>query len=205
MVEQLSQGNIKLVISPFVHIFEINQDTKCLFNSMTLKKVYLPNRKFMNLLVDIDLAKKSNSIKKLIRLNFLVPEGFNPEQVFNAVGAKLLKKKPYPNISYVLVTDFCNFRCGYCFIENSLKGPSIVMSKDLADKVIEVIIDAAKHVKDYRVIFYGGEPLSNSEIVFYITEKLQQASKSKFLFSCLTNGSFVTEDIAKNSNDTTYQ
>ena len=117
--------------------------------------------------------------------------------MFDTVANSPLKKKPSPGISYVLVTDFCNFRCGYCFIENSLNGPSISMSKDLADKVINVLINAAKEVKEYRVTFYGGEPLSNSEIVLHIIEKLEQASKNKFLISCITNGSLLTEDLAR--------
>ncbi len=70
------------------------------------------------------------------------------------------------------------------------------MSKDLADKVINVLVNEAKQVPEFRVTFYGGEPFSNSEIVFYIIEKLEEASK-KFLFSCVTNGSLITEDIAK--------
>ena len=71
------------------------------------------------------------------------------------------------------------------------------MSKDLADKVINVLINEAKQVPEYRVTFYGGEPFSNSEIIFYIIERLEQASKNKFLFSCVTNGSLITEELAR--------
>jgi uncharacterized protein len=71
------------------------------------------------------------------------------------------------------------------------------MSKDLADKVINVIVNEAKQVPEYRITFYGGEPFSNSEIVFYIMKKLEAASKGKFLFSCVTNGSLITEATAK--------
>ena len=197
-LEQLDQeGSVHLILSPFVHVFNINEMTTCLFNSLTMQKVYLTNEKYAKVLTDLSAGYRGEDVKSLIELKFIVPEGFDPEQVFDTVANSLLKKKPFPSISYVLVTDFCNFRCGYCFIENSLEGPNISMSKDLADKVINVLINAAKEVKEYRVTFYGGEPLSNSEIVFYIIEKLEQASKSKFLFSCLTNGSLVTEDLAK--------
>jgi uncharacterized protein len=196
--EQLDQiESTQLILSPFVHVFEINETTKCLFNSLTLQKVYLANEKYSKLYRDLSTAVHSEEVKSLVESKFLVPRGFDPEQVFDTVANSLLKKRPHPSISYVLVTDFCNFRCGYCFIENSLNGPSISMTKDLADKVIDVLINVAKEVKEYRVTFYGGEPLSNSEIIFYIIEKLNQASKNKFLFSCLTNGSLVTEDLAK--------
>lgn len=197
IIKQLNDRSIQLTLSPFVHVFDINEITKCLFNSLTLQKVYLTNEEYTKLLVDLSEANRSKDINRLIELKFIVPEGLDPQRVFDSVADSLLRKKPCPNLSYVLVTDFCNFRCGYCFIENSLKGPNKVMSKDVADKVINVLINASKEVKEYRVTFYGGEPLSNSEIVFYIIEKLEQESKGKFSFSCLTNGSLVTEDLAK--------
>lgn len=196
-LKQLNEGHIQLMLSPFVHVFNINEITKCLFNSLTLQKVYLTNEKYTRILADLSKANRSDDIKNLIELKFVVPKGFDPKQVFDSVANSLLRKKPCPSISYVLVTDFCNFKCGYCFIENSLKELHKSMSKDVADKVISVLINAAKDVKEYRVTFYGGEPLSNSEIVFYIIEKLEQESKDKFSFSCLTNGSLVTEDLAK--------
>ena len=197
LLEQFEQsGHVKLILSPFVHLFNINDKTKCLYNSLTLKKVYFSNNKYIKFLTDLSAGNFSEDLKSLIELKFIVPQGFDQEKVLETVANSLLSKKPLPSISYILVTDFCNFKCGYCFIENSLKGPNMSMSKDVADKVVNVLINAAKQVKEYRVTFYGGEPLSNSEIVFYIIEKLEQASK-KFLFSCVTNGSFVTEDLAK--------
>ncbi len=196
--EQLDHQKIaQLILSPFIHLFNINESTKCLFNSLTLKKVYLTNDNYTKLLIDLSMGKRSRDVKSLIDLKFIVPLGFDAEKVFDSVANSLLRKKPSTNLAYILVTDFCNFRCGYCFIENSLKGPSIAMSKDLADKVINVLINEAKQVPEYRVTFYGGEPLSISEIVFYIIKKLEQASKDKFKFSCVTNGSLVTEDLAR--------
>ena len=191
------QKPAKLMLSPFSHLFNINESTKCLFNSLTLKKVYLTNDKYAKLLTDLSVGKRSRYIKSLIDLKFIVPQGFDEKKVFDNIANGALRTKPSTNLAYILVTDFCNFRCGYCFIENSLKGPNVSMSKDLADKVINTLINEAKQVPEYRVTFYGGEPFSNSDIVFYIIEKLEQASKEKFKFSCVTNGSLVTEELAK--------
>ncbi len=162
-----------MILSPFVHLFNIDESTKCLFNSLTLKKVYLTNKKYEKVLADLSKGKRSTDLKELIELKFVVPQGFDAEKVFDTVANSLLRKKPQANLGYILVTDFCNFRCGYCFIENNLTRPSTVMSKDLADKVINVLINEAKQVPEFRVTFYGGEPFSNSEIVFYIIEKLE--------------------------------
>ncbi len=194
--QMLREECAQWILSPFVHLFNIDESTKCLFNSLTLKKVYLTNKKYEKVLSDLSKGECSKDVKELIELKFVVPQGFDEVKVFDTVATSLLRKKPEPSLAYILVTDFCNFRCGYCFIENNLKGPSSVMSKDLADKVINALINEAKQVPEFRVTFYGGEPFSNSEIVFYIIEKLEQASK-KFFFSCVTNGSLITEEIAK--------
>ncbi len=195
LVQELSN---QWILSPFVHAFNINESTKCLFNSLTLKKIYLDSEKYAKLIADVSTTQPNAEVKSLIDLKFLVPKGFDPKRVFDSLAGSLLRKKPCPSISYVLDMDFCNFRCGYCFIENSLnERPSVVMTKEVADKVINVLGNAAKDVKKYRVTFYGGEPLSNSEIVFYIIEKLNQGSPNKFSFSCLTNGSLVTEELAQ--------
>ena len=194
--QMLREGSAQWILSPFVHLFNIDESTKCLFNSLTLKKVYLTNKKYEKVLSDLSKGECSKDVTELIELKFVVPQGFDEVKVFDTVATSLLRKKPEPSLAYILVTDFCNFRCGYCFIENNLKGPSSVMSKDLADKVINALINEAKQVPEFRVTFYGGEPFSNSEIVFYIIEKLEQASK-KFIFSCVTNGSLITEEIAK--------
>ena len=191
----LREESAQLILSPFVHLFNIDESTKCLFNSLTLKKVYLTNKKYEKILGDLSRGIRSTGIKELIELKFVVPQGFDAEKVFDTVANSLLRKSLQNSLAYILVTDFCNFRCGYCFIENSLKGPSTAMSKDLADKVIKILVNEVKQVPEYRVTFYGGEPFSNSEIVFYIIEKLEQASK-KFVFSAVTNGSLITQDIA---------
>ena len=124
--QTLHEESAKLMLSPFVHLFNIDESTKCLFNSLTLKKVYLTNKKYEKILADLNRGNLSTDVKELIELKFVVPQGFDAEKVFDTVANSLLRKKPQPNLAYILVTDFCNFRCGYCFIENNLKGPSIV-------------------------------------------------------------------------------
>ena len=145
-VTPAKEEHAQLILSPFVHLFNINEETKCLYNSLTMKKVYLTNEKYAKILTHLCIGDSSDDLKKLIDLRFVVPQGFDKEKVFDTIANNVLRKKPLPSLSYVLVTDFCNFRCGYCFIENSLNGPSISMSKDVADKLVNVLINAAKEV-----------------------------------------------------------
>ena len=47
------EESAKLMLSPFVHLFNIDESTKCLFNSLTLKKEYLTNKKYEKILADL--------------------------------------------------------------------------------------------------------------------------------------------------------
>lgn len=58
-------------------------------------------------------------------------------------------------------TNACNLRCKYCFIQDTLKASSKIMSVDLAkktiDKIAEFIIE--HHQIECKIIWHGGEPL----------------------------------------------
>ena len=58
-------------------------------------------------------------------------------------------------------TNACNLRCKYCFIQDTLKASSKIMSVDLAkktiDKIAEFIIEHDQ--TECKIIWHGGEPL----------------------------------------------
>ena len=95
----LHEEMAQLILSPFVHLFNIDESTKCLFNSLTLKKLYLTNKKYEKVLSDLSKGERSNDVKELIDLKFVVPQGFNAEKVFDAVASSLLRKKPQPSLA----------------------------------------------------------------------------------------------------------
>ena len=79
--EQLNHQELaQLILSPFIHLFNINETTKCLFNSLTLKKVYLTNDKYAKLLTDLSMGNRSKDVKSLIDLKFIVPQGFDADK-----------------------------------------------------------------------------------------------------------------------------
>ena len=93
-LEQLDQtGSVQLILSPFVHAgLNINEMTTCLFNSLTMQKVYLTNEKYAKFLTDLSVGHLGDDVKSLIELKFIVPESFDPEQVFDTVANSLSKK-----------------------------------------------------------------------------------------------------------------
>ncbi len=75
--QMLREEHAQLILSPFVHLFNIDESTKCLFNSLTLKKVYLTNKKYEKVLADLSKGEHSKGIKELMELKFVVPQGFD--------------------------------------------------------------------------------------------------------------------------------
>jgi uncharacterized protein len=111
-----------------------------------------------------------------------------------------LRKKIMPNIKilYLVPTSRCNFRCKYCSIMHNNKGGSD-MSEHRAKKAIDLFFSCLKD-RNGKIIFYGGEPLMNFELVkwavAYIRKK-EKLMKKEINIVIISNGSMLTEEIIR--------
>ncbi len=186
-----------LDLSPFVYKFKVNESTLCLYHSVTLKKVYMSFEEFDQLALKIKDNPLDEDVQRLKEFKFLVEEPYNKEAIFKALADSLLLKEPDPSISYIVLTGTCNFQCRYCYVENAIKKPNKLMDKATADKVIDIISRISEGKKEYKIIFYGGEPLLNKEIMYYIVENLEKKGNGGFNFGVITNGSLIDEKTAE--------
>ncbi|MEG0709300.1 MAG: radical SAM protein [Longicatena sp.] len=96
------------------------------------------------------------------------------------------------NITYWL-TNECNFRCKYCYVEKSKK----IMSEEISDEALiftDQIIN--KSLNDpVKINFHGGEPLLNFEIINRIYTYLEEKHHGKIKYYITTNGSILTLEI----------
>jgi uncharacterized protein len=102
----------------------------------------------------------------------------------------------------VLTTLQCNFACGYCIQgdhdDHNRQGHK--MSLETAAQVLahaERQLDAVQP-KALAVTFFGGEPLLNLPVVYYLAEHVQAAAKARgvrFTLSVITNGLLLTPDV----------
>lgn len=113
---------------------------------------------------------------------------------------------------YLIVTDGCNLKCRYCFINNNMpKGycPT-TMTFSVAREAIDMFfLNLSRNPPSYdrlkkTIFFYGGEPFSNFELIRQITGYISSvyskevgAMGEKFRFSIVTNGTLINEEIAK--------
>ena len=167
---------------------------------------YLNNGLGENLLTD----EIKPLIEELKRIKVIVPDANYDDFILNAILNGI--PMPYPSILYLIMTEKCNFACDYCFIERYMdQKKTNVMTKEIAKKAIDfyvnqVHLDMNRFDEKKEVLFYGGEPLANFEVVKYSTNLIHQYMEEGKLpknigFSMVTNGTFINDDIAKQLNE----
>ena len=83
------------------------------------------------------------------------------------------------------ITSNCNFRCSYCNSHNSV-------SKDMSDKDIKEIIEAAKNNGVKRIHWTGGEPLFKNSICEFMKYAKELGYEEQ---SMTTNGFFLEKKV----------
>lgn len=199
--------------SKFLHLME-KDNTFCLLHSLTLRKIYGGT-------ILKDLYNNFNepcSIEAVI--NLLSHE--YPEEVLWTAIADLEKKglivkderEDLKNFlilfergmgqyrvqhMYFIPTTDCNLRCKYCFIEDEDRDfKPKYMSLDTAKKGLELFAKLTENISNISICFYGGEPLLNSEVL-YFSMRYVRALEEKGAFtspvdmSLITNGTLVDD------------
>ena len=198
-------------ISRFTHLYDLGEDI-ALYHSLRMKTVYL-SKVIYNKLLDwlsssfSDTIENSPSdirfeVNELVKLKILTQTSDEDDRVLEFVKSKL--PDPSTNVCYMILTEQCNLSCKYCFLGNNNldKRNSFLkenMSIETADKALDFFIHQIKisnqDLENCKpvLIFYGGEPLINFEVLKHIVLKINELKKEeKFLnyieMSVVTNG-----------------
>lgn len=132
---------------------------------------------------------------------FLVPAGFQEEQVTDAVLdiARLLASQEsgwYRSLTVFTTTD-CNARCFYCY-ENGCE--KMTMSEETADRIADEILKHTKRDFSFRLNWFGGEPLLNLKVIDRITMKLRDAGQA--FHSVMTSNAYLFDEaLAKRAKE----
>lgn len=203
-------------VSRYTHVYDLD-DYVALYHSLRMKPVYLSKKVYKNLqdwlassFCDSEHIPEEirAEVNELIKYKILIRSNDEDEKVLNYVKSK----KPDPSISvcYLILSEQCNLACKYCFLGNNdiEKRNSFLlesMSKETADQAINFFVRQIElsgiNPKDSRpvLIFYGGEPLVNYNILVYVAEKLNSMRDlnpfvSNIEMSMVTNGILLTEE-----------
>ena len=89
--------------------------------------------------------------------------------------------------SLTVITSLgCNFDCPYCY---ELKAPQ-VLSKQVADEIIEIISKKVEEVSKIQIHWLGGEPLIGLRQIEYLSRKILDLcdGKAEFVSFITTKG-----------------
>jgi uncharacterized protein len=142
-------------------------------------------------------------------LAYLVREGFIKEGPERPVRPTLKKRGGIRHLE-LMVTHACNLGCRYCY---GTDGPdkwkgaphlygarSSGMSLETARRGVDFLFEAAGAQKGLSVIFFGGEPLLEVELIErllpYVREQEKEREK-KVNLSLSTNGLLLTEKVVR--------
>jgi uncharacterized protein len=102
----------------------------------------------------------------------------------------------------ILTTLQCNFACDYCY-----QGDRDDYNKFAERMTLETAARAAAWIEreldrlapeTLSIVFFGGEPLVNLPVVYYLAERLSSAARERAIgigLSIITNGLLLTEDV----------
>ncbi len=209
----------RLFLSKFSHKFE-KGDTIAYFHSLRMKPVYLNSEMgaiverirslpdTQSLLASITDSTQRDSVavafNALIANKVLIKNISADEKVISHFRSSI--PQPYVQIAYFILTENCNFGCSYCFVKRDAeaRAGARVMSLETAlgglDFFCEQISrDKVRFEEEKNIIFYGGEPLLNIEVLQFIVEKVSEYQEIGKLpqntrLSIITNGSLLSEE-----------
>jgi len=193
-----ARGNLNLIYDSITHslysvdrlVFEIFKDYLKQDNSENIYTNYSGKadfKKIKNILKEINFILSTS--------NIIANKGIN---TFNFIKDRCLKSGKFT----LMVSQDCNLRCKYCYGGESgrYKTSGERMSREVAIKSIDLLLKYARNAKHYHLGFFGGEPMTNFELIKEIIDYCEHVEKKfekRFTFSMTTNGTLLTEENVK--------
>ena len=97
---------------------------------------------------------------------------------------------------FIILTTQCNLRCKYCYEVN--KSPQTIDVDEVIINLCDDIDKSKDSFNDFTVVFHGGEPFLEFELMKRIAETLYERYKDiSLMCSATTNGTILTDEIRK--------
>ena len=183
---QRPKDYIKYKLSKYVFELDYN-DVKILYNTLNGGICSLNKHEYKNI-----FNKDLFCGLWLYEHYFIVPEDFDEDYVLDEYRKKhkrLVTSNYLNNVSTftIFTTLKCNARCFYCY-ELNMKGKKH-MTLETADKVVEYILSCTCNNQTIKLDWFGGEPLTNIEVIEYIVTMLKNSNRS--VTSSMTSNGYL--------------
>src|SRR5258705_10712298 len=146
-------------------------------------------------------AEKREAVDALLDNGFLVPNREHDRMALDRHLARVKSDNTELHIT-ILTTLQCNFACDYCFQgdHGDYNKFAEKMSLETAEKVAVWIERELERVRPQylTLMFFGGEPLLNLPVMYYLAERLSLPAKAfgvEQRITIITNGLLLSREI----------
>ena len=118
------------------------------------------------------------------------------EEIKGIINSNIARDKNNIKSYTIYTTTFCNAHCHYCFEDSFARER---MTLQVANRIINYILNNQGDIKKLYVIWFGGEPLLNINIIDKISMELKTRLPSdvEFRSSIYTNGVLFSDELIK--------
>ncbi|OGF26655.1 hypothetical protein A2477_03230 [Candidatus Falkowbacteria bacterium RIFOXYC2_FULL_47_12] len=200
-----------LRLSDFCHIEAVGNGTFVLYNALTAGVLFVEGAIAQLLrnaagnifaLDDIPLSEHQRNIfsAALLERRLAFPVGQRLDLEDYQKMQKLLQGNGI-GILYLLLADGCNLACKYCYIENAIPLTHVfsTMTQDTAEAALQSFARVvAQDIEEPQVILYGGEPLLNKSVLYWVINRVVALKQESVLpektgITINTNGTLIDQ------------
>ncbi len=145
-----------------------------------------------------EVARPGSNLAGLVRF-LREQEGLDPASAAAAARAVVgkLQASRFPPITHLelMVTEDCNHRCHYCFVEG--KNPGHRMPPGRARQAVDFLLRESRDRNELTLLLFGGEPLIEFDLLRdllpYAASRARAAGK-RMVFDMTTNATLLDEE-----------
>ncbi|WDV45241.1 radical SAM protein [Clostridiaceae bacterium M8S5] len=174
-------------------LFNVPEIIYYIFKSINLFDKQYNEERFLEFLgVKYEANDIKNALKQIKELN----KQYEPLKnvVYEAYNRE--KKRKYITGLWLNIAHDCNLKCSYCYADcGTYGGKAQLMTKNTAKKCINHWFDKIdKTKKRFNIVFFGGEPLVNKEVLIYSVNEINKLLKNigaRAKYTMTTNGTIL--------------
>ena len=168
-----------------------------LYNTFSVSVIKI-NQELYNLIMKNDVNYLSTDyLTNLVQQGVIIDDSYDEKNVLEFERKRSIYSNDVATFRILTTTD-CNARCIYCYEQGM---PTISMNYQTADACFNFISERSKSSNKIIIQWFGGEPLLNIDIMYYLTDVLYSfASQNhkQIEFTMVTNGYLLdTVDLSK--------
>ena len=186
------------MLSNYAKKIYLKKDLYAIFNSLIMEPLFVTfdeaDRIFKNKLDEFTEVEVKQLYEKCILVDSVKQDKMAVKVIKDAIEDNTLNKV---TMMYIIPNNNCNLECKYCFI-GKLNNDPVYMKEETAYNAITKFVSHLKSInaKKGAIIFYGGEPLINFEIIKYSVKIIKQQN-FPIDISIVTNATLLNESKAE--------